>query len=587
MASTFLDIKGRNLVLSGDLTVNGTTTTIESTVVTIADPLMKLGDGNTANIVDLGVYAEQDTGTTATYSGYFKDASDDKFKFYKDLQVEPGTTVNTAGTGYTAATIVVDAVETTNINVDVTNGTINTSSGALTLSAASNANVLLDPAGTGLIVFNSTATNNGYSFPADAGPAQDGFTLLYNDATDSMVLTDPSSFAGADHVRSDATLTTAGAIVIVESATADRDVVESGIIIDGSDNITGVVSITATGTVTTSTLTSTGTITVSTASNGDVVLDPNGTGHIKMNNCLTYHGANNTTSDACDLGWFGVRDPTGSLDLYTGIFRDASDGGKYKIFDSLQVQPTGDVVNTAGTGFSLATLAVNALEAGNINIDVTNGTIDTVSGTLTISAATNNNVIVDPAGTGVINFYSAYSFPPADGTANYVMKTDGSGTITWVDPATIVGTDHVTASAVFASANKLIISENGSDREVVETAITITGGNTITGVTSITAAQILPTCATLAANTTLTATSATIEAVTTGATAKTITLPSAPACGTTFKIIKADAGAGTVIISRGGTDTLTDGATTSMTLADQYDQTTLWYEDTTGVWYIL
>jgi hypothetical protein len=587
MASTFLDIKGRNLVLSGDLTVLGTSTQIDSTVVTIADPLMKLGDGNTGNVVDTGVYAEQDTGTTATYSGYFKDATDDKFRFFKDLQVEPGTTVNTAGTGYAPAGLIVESLETTNVQIDVTNGTIDTSTGALTISAASNSNVVVNPAGTGVTHFHSDATDGGYTFPTDAGAAQDTFLLSYNDTSGALEFFDPSSLGGgADHLRSDATLTTAGAIVIVESATSDRDVVESGIIIDGSDNITGIVNLTASGTVTSSTYTSTGGLAVTTAANGDITLDPNGTGQVKINNCLTYHGANNTSSDACDLGYFGVYDPTGSLDLYTGLFRDASDSGKYKLFDSLQAEPTGDLVDTAGTGFALADLAVNLVEAGNVR--ATGNTVDTLSGTLTISAATNNNVIIDPAGTGVVNFYGAYAFPPADGAAaDYIMKTDGAGTITWVNPTTLVGADHVTASANFTNANRLVITENGGDREVVETDIVITGGNTISGVTTITANQLLDGCATQNANVTLTATDETTQAVTTAAGTIVVTLPTDPPCGTKFKILKADAGIGNVSIVRGGTNTLTDGVTTTMTLTDQFDYTTLKFEDTTGVWYIL
>jgi hypothetical protein len=337
MATTHLDIKTRNVLVSGNLTVLGTTTSFDSTIVEIADSLIKLGKGNTANLIDLGVYAEQDTGTTALYSGYFKDATDDKFKFYKGLQVEPTTTVNTAGTGYTAASIVVDSLETTNIQVDVTDGTI-----------------------------------------------------------------------------------------------------------------------------------------------------------------------------------------------------------------------------------------------------------DTLVGDLTLSAALNANVNVAPSGTGVIEFYSTYSFPTTDGAADgYVMKTDGAGAITWVDPSTLVGGNSTTASAVFATANKLIISENGGDREVVETAITITGGNSVSGISTLTANQLLPTCGTLSANTTLLVTDSSVQSVTTGATDKTITLPTDPTCGTEFHILKSDAAAGNVIITRGGSNTLTDGVTTSMTLTEQYDHTTLRFEDTTGLWFTL
>lgn len=243
MSNIFLDVKARNLVLSGNLTVNGTTTTVNSTVVTVVDPLMKLGENNTANLVDLGVYAAQDTGTTATYSGYFKDATDDKIKFFKGLEVEPTTTVNTGGTGFAYAGLVAASLETTNIDIDTTTGVIATVTGDLTLGAVANSNVNVDPTGTGKVIFYPSATNNGYSFPIDAGPSEDGFILVYTDATDSLDWVDPSTFVGADHVRSDANFSNAGAILVSET-NATRDTIESSVVITAGA-ITGVTSLTA------------------------------------------------------------------------------------------------------------------------------------------------------------------------------------------------------------------------------------------------------------------------------------------------------------------------------------------------------
>jgi hypothetical protein len=92
--------------VAGNLTINGTSTIVNSTTVTVDDSLLKLGDGNTANSIDVGVYGEYDTGTTAKYAGWFRDASDSNiFKLFVGLEVEPGTTVNTAGTGYTVGTL--------------------------------------------------------------------------------------------------------------------------------------------------------------------------------------------------------------------------------------------------------------------------------------------------------------------------------------------------------------------------------------------------------------------------------------------------------------------------------------------------
>ena len=40
----------------------------------------------------------------------------------------------------------------------------------------------------------------------------------------------------------------------------------------------------------------------------------------------------NNSSDAVDIGVYGLYDTSGSQDLYSGLFRDASDSGKWKIF---------------------------------------------------------------------------------------------------------------------------------------------------------------------------------------------------------------------------------------------------------------
>jgi len=103
-----------NLTLSGDLTVNGTTTTIDTTNLTVEDPLISLAkNNNAANTVDIGFYGLYDaTGSQDVYTGLFRDADDSgKWKLFELNQTAPTTTVNTSGTGYAAATLVVGTLE--------------------------------------------------------------------------------------------------------------------------------------------------------------------------------------------------------------------------------------------------------------------------------------------------------------------------------------------------------------------------------------------------------------------------------------------------------------------------------------------
>ena len=113
--------------------INGTTTQIDTTNLTVADPLIKLASGNdAADSLDIGFYGLYDpSGSLDLYCGLFRDATDGKWKLFKDNQAEPDTTVSTSGTGYAVATLVA------NIEGDVTGdltGNADTATSASTLT---------------------------------------------------------------------------------------------------------------------------------------------------------------------------------------------------------------------------------------------------------------------------------------------------------------------------------------------------------------------------------------------------------------------------------------------------------------------
>ena len=93
----------------------------------------------------------------------------------------------------------------------------------------------------------------------------------------------------------------------------------------------------------------------------------------------------NNSADAVDIGIYGLYDTSGSQDLYGGLFRDASDSGKWKLFKDNQAEPT-TTVNTSGTGYAVGTLVAN-LE-GNVTGNVTGNTSGTAA-TVTTAAQPN------------------------------------------------------------------------------------------------------------------------------------------------------------------------------------------------------
>ena len=97
-----------NVTISGNLTVNGTTTTTDTNELHVTDPLIKLAKDNTANSIDIGFYGQyRASGSNNQFSGLFRDQNDSgKYKLFELLEAEPTTTVNTSGTGFQIATLV-------------------------------------------------------------------------------------------------------------------------------------------------------------------------------------------------------------------------------------------------------------------------------------------------------------------------------------------------------------------------------------------------------------------------------------------------------------------------------------------------
>ena len=163
--TTAITTSGADVTVAGNLTVNGTSTIVNSTTVTTNDSLFKFADENSANSVDTGFYAEYIVSATTKYSGLFNDASDsNKFKLFIDSQTEPTTTVNTGATGYTIGTLV----------ANITGGTV---SGITDITVADG--------GTGVSTFTSNGIlyGNGASAISVTAAGTDGYFLKSNSGT--------------------------------------------------------------------------------------------------------------------------------------------------------------------------------------------------------------------------------------------------------------------------------------------------------------------------------------------------------------------------------------------------------------------
>lgn len=134
---------------------------------------------------------------------------------------------------------------------------------------------------------------------------------------------------------------TDNAIARFDGATG-KIIQNSGVIIDDTNNITGVNNLTVTGDLTVNGTTTT----INTA-------------QLDVEDVLIRVGSGNNATDTVDLGIVGLYDTSGSQDLYAGIFRDASDN-KWKLFvDSQEDLSAASTVNTGAAGYTIATLVAN------------------------------------------------------------------------------------------------------------------------------------------------------------------------------------------------------------------------------------
>jgi hypothetical protein len=117
----YADLRLENLTVNVGITtntLNATEITVDSIniggndgEISFTDPLISLGSGNIADTFDIGLFGKYNTGTTK-YTGFFRDASDDKWKLFNNLEVPPGDAlIDIGATGYQHTTLVVDTLE--------------------------------------------------------------------------------------------------------------------------------------------------------------------------------------------------------------------------------------------------------------------------------------------------------------------------------------------------------------------------------------------------------------------------------------------------------------------------------------------
>jgi hypothetical protein len=100
-------LTAQDVNINGNLTIGGTTTTVNAVDLSIEDPLIYIGDGNQSNVLDLGIVGAFNNGTYQ-HAGLVRDASDGIWKLFSGVESEPTTVIDF--TTYTRAPLEVGQI---------------------------------------------------------------------------------------------------------------------------------------------------------------------------------------------------------------------------------------------------------------------------------------------------------------------------------------------------------------------------------------------------------------------------------------------------------------------------------------------
>jgi len=447
-----------NVVVGGNLTVSGTTTTVDSTTVAIADSMLKLAkdQANTADAVDFGFYGQYGDSGTHKYAGIFRDlsASGDPWTFFDGLQAEPGTTVNTSGTGYDLADISAGGITSadgfTGTLLTAAQGNV-TSLGTLTTLTVDNVIINGTTIGhtsdTDLItladgVFTVAGEIDGTTLDISGNADIDGTTNLDDVDIDGNVQIDGTLTVGVDDTgydvklfgatsgdyilwdESDNELETAGGATIniikdklkiggtavtttaaelnfLDTAAANTVVNSKAVIYGSSGELAGTLSTAAQGNVT-----SLGTLTTLTVDN--VIINGTTIGHTDDTDLLTLASGALTVAGTVRMGTSTETANTNFDDLvienvagHSGITifsKSDSDGAIY--FGDVEANNLGQIKYLHGS--NAMTFATND---GSASLTLDSGTDATFAGSIGVTGATPANgysVEITPSGGNII-----------------------------------------------------------------------------------------------------------------------------------------------------------------------------------------
>ena len=437
---------GDNVVVTGDLTINGDTTTNTTTNLTVADPLVKYGQGYTGSAYDQGFVITRGDGSASNTQNmaFIWDESEDEFAAIKAATEDGATAGNVTVTDYVdlhvGRLIAADGVtgtitgeaDTVVTNANLT-GHVTSVGNAAVLGSFTSAHLLAaltNETGTGVAVFNTSPT---LVTPALGTPASGVMTNVSGTAPSltagaATVLATTRAINGVNFNGS-APITVTAAAVTLTGDTLKSTVLTSSLTTVGALNSGSITSDFGTinnggSSITTTGLISGGDLTLSAANPEVLGGDADGIMYISPSTSTVLGGnialyGNTHASKAKDIEF---RDTAG-VELHydsSGSLWDFQ-ANAISTTGTITGDLTGDVTGNADTATILATTRAIAV-AGDVT-----GTAN-FNGSAAISITT--TLATDAIITDNITDNQVTLAKMAGGTANSIVSYDGSG-----DPA--------------------------------------------------------------------------------------------------------------------------------------------------------
>jgi hypothetical protein len=181
---------------------------------------------------------------------------------------------------------------------------------------------------------------------------------------------------------------------------------------------------------------------------------------------------------------------------YSALTDNGSNGGD-RLYIGIGTETSGNAANhfviggkfftdrldhTAGTLTASSAIVVDS----NSKIDVLNVDNLTLNGNTISTTDTNGNLTLSPNGVGLVSIAGAFTLPRVDGTAGYILTTDGSGVVSWGAPAAssfTIAADSGTSDSFSTGGTLTFTGGTGLDSVVTNDTITFNIDSTVATLT--------------------------------------------------------------------------------------------------------